>query len=118
MAVLQLNGDQNYRVIIGQTATLQNLNGNFFTPANSSPNQQAGLSAAVGGLPVGASPDLMFQGQHVPLQTFDVQPAITSGRYSNTAQLCQALQKENIGNPMDFNQHFPLGNQKPRPQLA
>lgn len=56
------------------------------------------------GLPVGASPDLRFAGQHVPLQTFDVQPAVTSGRFSNTTELCQALQKQNIGKSLTCNQ--------------
>ncbi|KAK9844810.1 hypothetical protein WJX74_007081 [Apatococcus lobatus] len=95
-SLFSLRGDNNYRVIVGKSGTVQEYAGNFFTPATSNPSQQAGLTAAAGGLPVGASPDLMFAGQHVPLQTFDVQPAVTSGRYTNTEQLCQALQKQNI----------------------
>ena len=95
---LQSLGDNNYRVIIGKPDKTQQFAGDFFTPASSSsPSQQAGVEDVTGGLPVGASPDLMFAGQHVPLQTFDVQSAMASGRFSSVEQLCQELQKQNIG---------------------
>ena len=55
------------------------------------------FSGDFGGGAAGAAMDRTFAGQSVPLQVFNVEQAIKSGRYEDAKALCAALRQQHPG---------------------